>query len=95
MKRDHKTATPDRPTVADLEVRDYAYHLFEQRGAIPGRDLDHWLEANVPQHRPHLRLHYPRPPVPVDTVATVTLDAAAIPFQKPPPLRGCGAVGGG
>lgn len=44
-------------------VRDYAYHLFEQSGRIPGRDLDNWLEAEacletaIPIHRSHARLH--------------------------------------
>lgn len=43
-------------------VRDYARHLYEQSGRIPGRDLDNWLEAkaciaaNIPRHHAHTRL---------------------------------------
>lgn len=43
-------------------IREYAEHLFEQSGRIPGRDLDNWLEAkacleaNIPRHRSHMRL---------------------------------------
>ena len=43
-------------------VRDYAQHLYEQSGRIPGRDLDNWLEAKacleacIPRHQSHARL---------------------------------------
>ena len=49
------------PTEDDIRV--YAYHLFEQSGCVPGRDLDNWLEAkacilaNIPTHSVHTRLH--------------------------------------
>lgn len=26
-------------------IRDYARHLYEQSGCVPGRDLENWLEA--------------------------------------------------
>jgi hypothetical protein len=45
-------------------VRDYAYHLYEQGGCTPGRDVDDWLEAsaclkaNIPVHHSHRRLHH-------------------------------------
>lgn len=45
------------------EIRDYAFHLYEQNGCAPGHDLDNWLEAkaciltNVPQHASRGRLH--------------------------------------
>lgn len=48
---------------SEEEIRDYAQHLFEQNGRIPGRDLDNWLEAkacleaNIPRQRSHVRLH--------------------------------------
>ena len=51
-----------RPEPSDELVRDYAQHLYEQNGRIPGRDLDNWLEAkacleaNIPRHRSHARL---------------------------------------
>ena len=44
-------------------IRDYAYHLYQQGGGTPGRDLDDWLEAraclkaNIPPHCSHSRLH--------------------------------------
>jgi ferritin-like protein len=43
-------------------IRDYAQHLYEQSGRIPGRDLDNWyeakacLEANIPHQPSHMRL---------------------------------------
>jgi len=94
MKKDHPASTPVRPKATEAEIRDYAQHLFEQSGRIPGRDLDNWLEAkacleaNIPRHLTHLRLHRHRHPVPVDTIDVVTLDAEGIPIQETPPLRG-------
>ena len=34
-----------RSEPTDDAVRDYAYHLYEQSGSTPGRDLENWLEA--------------------------------------------------
>jgi hypothetical protein len=45
------------------EIRDYAYHLYDQSGYVAGRDLDNWLEAKaclssgIPKSESHLRLH--------------------------------------
>ena len=45
------------------DIRDYAYHLYEQGNSVPGHDLDNWLEAtaclkaNIPAHRSGTRLH--------------------------------------
>jgi hypothetical protein len=45
------------------EIRDYAYHLYDQSGYVAGRDLDNWLEAKaclstgVPKSESHIRLH--------------------------------------
>lgn len=33
------------PGPSEEDVRDYAFHLYQQRGRVPGRDLDDWLEA--------------------------------------------------
>ena len=33
--------------ISEDDIRDYAYHLYVQSGCIPGRDLDHWLEAKA------------------------------------------------
>lgn len=40
------------------ENRDYAYHLYEQSGCIPGRDLENWLEASA-----CLKANVPRRPL--------------------------------
>jgi hypothetical protein len=59
---------PDRPAVPSPEpsedaVRDYAYHLYQQGGIMPGHDVDDWLEAtaclkaHIPAHGSHRRLH--------------------------------------
>jgi hypothetical protein len=45
------------------DIRDYAYHLYDQSGFVAGRDLDNWLEAKaclssgVPKSESHIRLH--------------------------------------
>jgi hypothetical protein len=49
--------------VNEAEIRDYAYHLYDQSGFAAGRDLDNWLEAKaclssgIPKSESHLRLH--------------------------------------
>ena len=49
---------------SDNEIRDYAYHLYEQSNCISGRDLENWaeakvcLEAGIPASASHLRLLY-------------------------------------
>lgn len=61
---------PVRPTVTGVisepreeDIRDYAYHLYEQSRCVPGHDLGNWLEAtaclkaNIPTHRSSTRLH--------------------------------------
>ncbi len=61
---------PVRPTVTAVipdpredDIRDYAYHLYEQSNCAPGHDLGNWLEAtaclkaNIPAHRSSTRLH--------------------------------------
>jgi hypothetical protein len=51
------------PSYTEDDIRDYAYHLYEQNGCASGRDLDNWLEAkaclsaNIPRHQTHTRLH--------------------------------------
>ena len=47
----------------DDAIRDYAFHLYQQGGGVPGHDLDDWLEAtaclkaHIPAHRSGQRLH--------------------------------------
>lgn len=51
------------PGPLEDEIRDYAYHLYEQSGGVPGHGLDHWLEAracilaNIPRQHVRNRLH--------------------------------------
>jgi hypothetical protein len=59
-----KPTPPDiSPSPSEDLVRDYAFHLYEQSGRIPGHDIDNWqeatacLRANIPAHRSHNRLH--------------------------------------
>jgi hypothetical protein len=46
------------------DIRDYAYHLYEQGNYAPGHDLDNWfeatacLQANIPSHQSAARLHH-------------------------------------
>jgi hypothetical protein len=35
------------PAPTDDQIRDYAYHLYCQKGCQPGRDLENWLEAKA------------------------------------------------
>jgi len=52
------------PAIDEDTVRDYAYHLYEQSGCIPGHELDNWLEAraclqaNIPAHQSRARLFH-------------------------------------
>jgi hypothetical protein len=45
------------------EIRDYAFHLYQQNNCAPGRDLNNWLEAldclkaEVPHHLSASHLH--------------------------------------
>lgn len=63
MKKKPVKTTRVRQEPSEELIRDYAEHLYEQSGRIPGRDLDNWLEAkacleaNVPKHHSHRRLH--------------------------------------
>jgi hypothetical protein len=56
------TSAHARP-LAEAEIRDYAYHLYDQSGYVAGRDLDNWLEARaclssgIPKDLSHIRLH--------------------------------------
>ena len=56
-------STAPAPAPAEADIRDYAFHLYEQGGRIEGHDLEHWLEAkaclaaNIPRHHSRSRLH--------------------------------------
>ena len=59
----HNTKSVGAAAPIEGEIRDYAYHLFEQNGRMLGHDLENWLEAeaclkaHIPAHRSHMRLH--------------------------------------
>ena len=61
--KDNPTLPPVRHEPSDKDIREYAYHLYQQSSCVPGHDLDNWFEAtaclkaNIPQHRSHSRLH--------------------------------------
>ena len=48
---------------SDDDIRDYAFHLYQQSNCAPDRDVDNWLEAtacleaNIPAHQSGSRLH--------------------------------------
>jgi hypothetical protein len=52
-----------KPAFTDDDIRDYAFHLYQQSGCEPGRDLDNWLEAkacltaNISKDQSRSRLH--------------------------------------
>ena len=60
-KSAHTSAT--LAPLSEEEIRDYAYHLYDQSGYVAGRDLDNWLEAKaclstgIPKSESHIRLH--------------------------------------
>ena len=52
------------PQPSEAEIRDYANHLFVQRGSVHGHDSDDWLEAeaclcaNIPKESSRTRMHH-------------------------------------
>ena len=52
------------PEPNENDIRNYAYHLYEQGNHAPGHDLDNWLEAtaclraNDLTHLSSARLHW-------------------------------------
>ena len=66
------------PQPSEDEIRDYANHLFVQRGSVHGHDHDDWLEAkaclsaNIPKETSRTRMH----------LHTQITDRAALPLVK-------------
>ena len=89
MKKKNKVSIPPARPPTEDEIRDYAYHLYQQSGCIPGRDVDNWLEAkacleaNIPRQHAHARLHRHRHPAARDDVTVITLEAQAEPGVDP------------
>ena len=56
------SAIASRPS--EVEIRDYANHLYIQRGSLNGHDHDDWLEAeaclrsNIPKESSRTRMHH-------------------------------------
>jgi hypothetical protein len=56
--------SPSLDHPSENEIRDYAYHLYEQNNRIPGRDLENWMEAKacliarIPSQASHMRLQH-------------------------------------
>ena len=81
MKKESKSSLPAPREPTEDEIRDYAFHLYQQSGCIPGHDVDNWLEAkacleaNIPRQHAHTRLHRHRHPATRDAVTVVTLAA--------------------
>ena len=52
------------PQPSEDEIRDYANHLYVQRGSVNGHDCDDWLEAEaclgakIPKESVHTRMHH-------------------------------------
>jgi hypothetical protein len=52
------------PHPSEGEIRDYANHLYVQRGSVNGHDWDDWLEAeaclgaNIPKECTRTRMHH-------------------------------------
>ncbi|MBK8476939.1 MAG: DUF2934 domain-containing protein [Opitutaceae bacterium] len=61
--KNNPTLPPVLHQPTEEEIRDYAFHLYEQSNCEPGRDLDNWLEAidclkaEVPHHLSASHLH--------------------------------------
>jgi hypothetical protein len=59
----HLTTSAAAPPPSEAAIRDYANHLYVQRGALPGHDGDDWreaeacLRANIPKEFSRTRLH--------------------------------------
>jgi hypothetical protein len=69
MAATHPTPSPRQfsataPQPSEAEIRDYANHLYVQRGSANGHDCDDWLEAeaclrtNIPKESSRTRMHH-------------------------------------
>lgn len=103
MTKKTKRPAPANREPTEDEIRDCAYHLFEQGGRVSGHDLEHWLEAKaclksrIPRHRVRTRLHHHQNPMTAedDAMEVVMRDAEGMPALPQPPLKGNHIAGGG
>ena len=81
MKMKSKGPSPSRRAPTDDEIRDYALHLFQQSGCVPGLYLENWLEArlcleaNLTKRYAQARVRRRRRPQPADEVTLVAIRA--------------------
>ena len=91
MKKKSKSVVPAPHTPTDEEIRDYAFHLYEQSGRVPGHDVENWLEAkacleaNIPKRHSHARLHRHRHPEMENETVTVVAVATEAALVDPAP----------
>ena len=73
-----KQSSATTPQPSEDEIRDYANHLYVQRGSLNGHDCDDWLEAkaylsaNISMESSRTRMHH----------HTQITDRAALPLVK-------------
>lgn len=54
----------DVPSLLENEIRDYAFHLYEEGGHRHGLDVEYWhearacLNANIPKESARMRMHH-------------------------------------
>lgn len=69
-----------KPAFTDDDIRDYAFHLYQQTGCKPGHDLENWLEAkacleaNIAMDQSHSRLHRHNHPEPSEVAMMLAHD---------------------
>ena len=67
------------PVLRQDDIRDYAEHLYEQGGRMPGHDLDNWLESEACLRchlRPSRAERRRRPPPPARHATGFTMPAS-------------------
>lgn len=79
MKAKAKAVAGPQREIPEDEIRDYAYHLYQQSGCVPGHDVENWLEAkacleaNIPREHSRVRLHRHRHPKAAKPVQVIEL----------------------
>jgi hypothetical protein len=88
MKKKSNPSSVSAHQPGDDEIRDYAYHLYQQNGCVPGHDLENWLEAkacleaNIPQSHTRARMHRHRHPQPDDTLTVIAIETEMEPLLE-------------
>ena len=47
MKKKSQPSNAAARPITEDEIRDYAYHLYQQSGCVAGRDVENWFEAKA------------------------------------------------